>query len=449
ALLGRPASPLPDGRPTVLAHSSVGPAVEVQATPDSEPAPPEPFPQRRRREQLAQLGVDRWHAAGFRGQGITIAVLDTGFRGYRQHLGHALPAHVRTRSFRPDGNLEARNSQHGVLCAEVLHALAPDAQILLANWDTGRPQSFLDAARWARSQGARIISCSVIMPSWSDGQGGGRVDTELGDILGSGQERADMLFFASAGNTAQRHWSGSFHDDGDGWHEWQPGVTRNALSPWGTEAVSVELYGRPGSEYEIEVLDTTTGQTVAHGRSRRRELGRCCGVARFHPQLATGYEVRVRLVEGPGGPFHLVALGGGLECHTAPGSVACPADCPQVLAVGAIHRDGHRASYSSCGSFASMVKPDLVATIPFASLWRPAPFSGTSAAAPQAAGLAALCWSRHPSWTAADVRRALRHAARTLSARAPNPETGYGLIRLPAETVADSGGRKPITLRQP
>ena len=63
------------------------------------------------------------------------------------------------RSFRADQNLEARDSQHGVLCAEVIHALAPQARLLLANWEPDDPNSFLSAVRWAREEGASIISC--------------------------------------------------------------------------------------------------------------------------------------------------------------------------------------------------------------------------------------------------------------------------------------------------
>src|SRR5262245_25791695 len=51
---------------------------------------------------LARLGVDRYHAAACQGQGIKVAVLDSGFRGYREHLGKALPARVAVRSFRAD-----------------------------------------------------------------------------------------------------------------------------------------------------------------------------------------------------------------------------------------------------------------------------------------------------------------------------------------------------------
>src|SRR5581483_9747219 len=115
-------------------------------------------------------------------------------------LGKALPAKVSVHSFRKDGNLEARDSQHGILCGEVIHTLAPDAELLFANWDPDSCDGFLEAARWARRQGARVISCSLIMPSWSDGEGGGRVNAELAAILGPGTALVDLLFFACAGN---------------------------------------------------------------------------------------------------------------------------------------------------------------------------------------------------------------------------------------------------------
>src|SRR5262245_55884636 len=47
-----------------------------------------------RRRHLAEMGVDRWHAAGFRGKGVKVAVLDTGWRSYHDHLGKALPERV-------------------------------------------------------------------------------------------------------------------------------------------------------------------------------------------------------------------------------------------------------------------------------------------------------------------------------------------------------------------
>src|SRR5206468_2463415 len=123
------------------------------------------------------------------------------------------------------------------------------------------------------------------------------------------------------------------------------------------------------------------------------------------------------------------------------GSIAFPADAPQVVAVAAVNEDGQRARYSSCGPNSRRPKPDLSAAVPFASLWRPRPFTGTSAAAPQAAALAALCWGRHADWTANEIRTAMQRAAFDLAAPGHDFETGYGLIRLPREDVAVSSKR--------
>jgi subtilisin family serine protease len=382
-----------------------------------------------RDRHLALLGVPNWHERGYRGQGVTIAVLDWGFRGYKQHLGHVLPDQVGVHSCRPDNNLEARNSQHGILCAEVLHALAPDARILFANWEPDRPDQFLEAVRWARDQGARVLSCSLIMPTWSDGDGGGSTHQALARLLRPVDGTGEALLFASAGNTAQRHWSGRFHPGADGCHQWRPGRADNGLVLWRGEQVSVEACWHPGPEYEVTVIDQNIGREVPYQLQGKQAEGRA--IARFVPLAGHTYTVRFHLLSGPPGLFHLVALGAGLQYSTAGGSIPFPADGPEIIAVGAVSAGGRRMLYSSCGSDPGRLKPELVAPVPFVSLWRAQPFSGTSAAAPQAAGLAALIWSRHPDWSASQVRRGLLTAARDLGPPGPDVETGFGMVGLP------------------
>jgi subtilisin family serine protease len=422
------------------------PTVEQQqAPPDNESGMTYARPARERSRHLALLGVDRWHGNGYQGKGVKIAILDSGFRGYRDHLGQALPAHVTCRSFRFDEDLEAKDSQHGILCGEVIHALAPEAELLFANWEPDRPGQFLEAVRWARRQGARIISCSLIMPSWSDGEGGGEFDESLAAILGTGKDRQDLLFFASAGNTAQRHWSGPFKAGCGGKHEWQPGVTRNPLTPWGTDAISVELYGPATSHLEVHVFDEDTGKEVGEPVASTGPR-RAWNVMRFTPRAQAAYTVEVHRATGTAGPFHLVALGGSLGHATAKGSIPCPGDCPRVVAVGAVTSEGRRVAYSSCGPNSRSPKPDFVAPVPFPSLWRNRPFSGTSAAAPQAAALAALCWSRYPSWSAEQVRRALQKSAKDLGPPGHDDETGYGLILAPRDLLAGPGSQRPVSM---
>jgi hypothetical protein len=390
-----------------------------------------------RLKHLHELGITRWHAVGHRGEGVKVAILDSGWRGYRKHLAASLPASVTVRSFRHDGNLEDRDSQHGILCAEIVHAIAPGSDLLLANWEPDDPQQFLAAVRWAKRQGAQVITCSVITPDWSDGEGGGEVHQALAEILGPGTGDRDTLLFASAGNTAERHWLGTFRGDREGWHEWTEGVTANVLRPWNEERVSAELYCPPGSDYELIIDEEETGVEI--GRACTTQDGqedRTCAVVRWLPGASSDYRVRVRLAPGAeAGRFHVVALNANLDQTTSRGSVCFPADGPEVIAMGAVDRQGRREYYSACGPNSSHPKPDLVAAVPFYSLWRERSFAGTSAASPQGAALAALWWSRYPNWTANQVRAALQNSARDLGTPGHDWETGHGVIHLPPASV--------------
>lgn len=386
-------------------------------------------PSSNRVRQLARLGVRPWHGQGIMGAGVKVAVLDSGFSGYRDHLGRALPASVTVRSFRADGRLDARESQHGILCGEVIHAIAPQSDLLFANWEPDHPNSFLRAVRWAAEQGARIISCSMIMPTWSDCEGGGPIHPQLEQILTD----ADLLMIAAAGNTAQRHWSGPSNRLGrDQFHAWAGVDIDNPLRPFGSERVSVELlWSDPLTRYELEVVDLASGRVVASGQEPPHVGNRACLTARFMPTSDERYSVRVRHRAGPCGRFHLVVLGGSITHRTEQGSLAFPGDGSAVVAVGAVDSDLERMPYSSCGPNSKTPKPELVAAVPFGSAWRDRGFGGTSAAAPQVAGIAALWWSAHPDARAAEVRRILCQAALDLGPVGHDHETGYGLAQLP------------------
>ena len=384
-----------------------------------------------RASHLARMGASDWNDAGFRGKGVTILVLDTGFRGYRDHLGKSLPAKVTARSARKDGNLEAKDSQHGILVAEVVHAIAPDAELLLANWDTDNPDTFLDAVKWARQQGARVITCSVVMPSWSDGEGNGPTHRRLREIIGDGTKPGDPLFFSCAGNTARRHWSGAFEAGPGGYHLWAEKLTLNPVSPWSVERVSLDLcWSDPEARYRLEVVDAATGE-LAEGVTYREQADPPASVARLTPKSGKSYAVRVRHEKGKPGKFHLNSLQAYLDQVRLAGSIPFPGDGPEVVTVGAVGLDLKRASFSACGPNSAKPKPDVVAPIPFGTYTRSQPFGGTSCATPQAAAAAVLCLSRNPDWDAARVRAYLISWARDLGPAGHDCETGCGAVRLP------------------
>jgi hypothetical protein len=131
------------------------------------------------------------------------------------------------------------------------------------------------------------------MPSWSDGEGGGFVHERLTGLLGGGARPDDPLLFASAGNTAERHWSGSFQDGGNGFHEWTAGQVDNRVLPWGKDQVSVELCWQADCAYDLQLTDRDTQSAVGHCLARGR-TGHTCAVVKFLPEQAHTYQLRVR-----------------------------------------------------------------------------------------------------------------------------------------------------------
>ena len=108
-----------------------------------------------------------------------------------------------------------------------------------------------------------------------------------------------------------------------------------------------------------------------------------------------------------------------------------PAALPDCIAVGAVTLAGERAEFSTIGRHIALAAPGE--DIWSASLAGYAQSSGTSHAAPFVSGAAALLAARAArrghELTAGEAREAL-----CLSARgdAPNPETGWGMLDIPA-----------------
>ncbi len=111
--------------------------------------------------------------------------------------------------------------------------------------------------------------------------------------------------------------------------------------------------------------------------------------------------------------------------------VIFPAGYPGVLAVGASTASGGRATYSQFGPQLSLLAPGGTPDQPVVG---PLPggqyggIAGTSVAAPQAAGAAALVWSLERGLTAADVRDRLLAAARDVAPTGPDDLSGRGLL---------------------
>ena len=108
------------------------------------------------------------------------------------------------------------------------------------------------------------------------------------------------------------------------------------------------------------------------------------------------------------------------------------------LAVGATTMDGTRASFSNTGSYLSLAAPGLNvfaaesadsdwphAELPWSSPGYYGWASGTSFAAPEVAGVAALVWAANPSLDAQSVAWVLKHSA---TGSGWTPQLGWGSL---------------------
>jgi serine protease len=129
-----------------------------------------------------------------------------------------------------------------------------------------------------------------------------------------------------------------------------------------------------------------------------------------------------------------------------------PANCPLVLAVAAVNRDGGKSSYSNFGGLVDVAAPGdgILTTDPTAnpSQGNYARASGTSLAAPLVAGVAALIMSRHPDLMPLEVERILRTTARPFPT--PCSGCGTGIVNARAATAPpDAGPPAPGEVNNP
>ena len=118
------------------------------------------------------------------------------------------------------------------------------------------------------------------------------------------------------------------------------------------------------------------------------------------------------------------------------GHITAPADGDSVIAVGAVTPSGSITYFSSPGPTSDgQIKPDIctrgsgVTAATYYNQGYENTFSGTSAAAPLAAGAIALLLELHPEWSPIDVRDALWATGQRRSGISyPNNDYGYGII---------------------
>jgi subtilisin family serine protease len=398
-------------------------------------------------QDVERTGAAAWHRAGLTGKGVKIGVLDAGFAGYTRLLGTALPANVTTKSFLSPEDIGGDGEEHGTAVAEIVHAMAPDAELYLANIETAG--QWLAAVDWLEEQGVQVISHSMGNTT-SPLDGTGRKAEAINRLAARG-----VVWVNSAGNSATSHYAATLDPDDAGWHQFAPGQTRLAVSSptsdlhitlnwldWTNRTIDYDLY-----------LFNEAGAEIAAATNIQRGTKDPVEVIRFQATPRQRYLVGVKAKDPSqrvrfdlyGWPWSV-----NMERATAEGSLTNPADAEAAISVGAAAwQDDSPRAYSSRGPTRDgRAKPELAGPTDVEVLsdaFQDRGFGGTSAAAPHVAGVVALVLSAYPTYTPAQVKKYLEDNALDLGPRGPDNQTGYGRLRLPEPPTPVLAGRPGAT----
>lgn len=395
-------------------------------------------------EGVVATGASTYHAAGQDGSGVRIAVIDVGFQGLDAAIASGDIAGGRIvfqHNFQTGQDVVGGPSNHGRDCAEIVHDMAPGADLCLMQ--IGDELDLENAKDAAISLGVDVISCSLGWFNFAYYDGTGLISNIASDARDHG-----ILWVNSAGNHARNHWQGEFEDpDADGRLDFvygdeiqnitdsdqAAGLTIKIWMTWDAwpddpEDYDLYLFHRSGSQWN-EVASSTTRQvgsgvapTEAIGYITIDQGGRfgfqvVAHDAPSHPQIDVF--VKVQELFGP----DVTAMEYGVEQR----SILDPGNDQKVLTVGAVDyrnwETGPQEPFSSQGpsntsKFLSsarqkpdLVGPDGVSTSGYASIPPGYSFYGTSASCPHVAGAAALLLDENPWLSAPDLMDRLKDTA--------------------------------------
>lgn len=391
-------------------------------------------------------GLKELHDAGITGRGVKIGVVDGGFYGYRSLLGSALPASVHVKGFRHDGcGIDSCPSEeHGTAVAELIHQVAPDAELYLAAVQTDI--EFEQAVKWLEDRGVAVVNGSIGFVGCGPEDGQSQCS-----LVAAGLREAGILPVFAAGNDALNHWQGLAQDrDGDGLLETNASaefilfqVARRGpvevVADWDDWGPDPTL---PASDQDIDIyifsLDLATGafRQVAAGEDEQAGLPGEEPVERVDFVASPDLIYAVVLKDySTTRPFLVdVTVEGewvaGVWPDVPRGSIISPADSPAVVAVGAATENGVIHPYSAQGPlWNGYLKPDLTAPSGLSTqTYGQGGFFGTSASAPVVAGLGGLLRQTHPDWGPDRLQAALEMWATDIGPPGQDSRSGMGLV---------------------
>jgi subtilisin family serine protease len=123
-----------------------------------------------------------------------------------------------------------------------------------------------------------------------------------------------------------------------------------------------------------------------------------------------------------------------------------PASLPHVLTVGGTDQGDHVTFFSNRSSALDLAAPAVNMPVAVPTFYSPSGytnFDGTSFSAPLVAGAAAWVWTLRPQLEPTQVEDVMRASARDVGAKGWDPDTGFGILSIPAALATPTPAKDP------
>lgn len=388
---------------------------------------------------VAKTGAADMQSMGNSGAGVKMGIIDLGFIGLSAAVtAGELPANVITKDYTGRG-LET-DYDHGTNVAEIAYEMAPGATLYLAKIAT---ETQLSAAlNDMAAAGVKVINHSVAWFGAAFYDGTGTICT-----IANSADSQGMLWMNAMGNARTAHYLGTFTDvNADLRHEFATGQNYNTVSLTANSQVSLILnwnaYPTTTVDYNLYLYNgnpdsggTLVASSTNAQSAKRNPYPYPIEQLSYTPTVSGTYYIVVKKANSsqPDLPLTLFSTGPSLGTYTTTSSILQPADCANVVGVGAVNLSDVAEWFSSEGPTTDgRAKPEISAPDGVTTSLSSA-FYGTSASSPHATGAAALLLAKNPAMTPAQLRAALVVAVKDAGAAGYDYRTGSGRISLDAD----------------
>lgn len=396
------------------------------------------------------------------GNGITIAILDSGWDGYNLVMNDGLVPSSFTyydcssgnciQATIPGGIGNCTNANgcrnHGVNSTQTVFDHAPAANYLIYNTPSFNNEIKAAAIEHAANQGVDIITCSQSSynTGWNDDSG--VVCAAVND-----PDASEMLMFFSSGNrngdetTNGSHWQGDFNGDVNNFHRWDGNDIVNNRTQWVPDSARFHVRiqcdndsGPSGTNlYKIEIINALNDSILANDFFAQSV---------FVPwRNLTGANVpvgiRVQALTSSRPEFEMWSHNvGRYQYFSTSNQTLTPGNCSnnKVMEIAAVDQQAYITSdpeimwYSSSGpsnegkKTISLAGPTNTQVTIYDANGNSSldNYGGTSCATPNVAGAAAAFWSKHSSLSAQEVRNILIRKAQDWGEPGLDDNFGYG-----------------------